>query len=52
MSAAYIKMHFRLGFFMEAYNINPDMNLNWVKIVCNIRDDRADSKSHDWQARG
>ena len=40
MSAAYIQVHFRLDFFMEANNMNPDKtaplrsSLIWVHIVC------------------
>ena len=43
MPAAYIQVHFRQDFFMEANNMNPDQtapkggsSLIWVDIVCNI----------------
>ena len=42
MSAAYIEVHFRLDFFMEANNMNPNQTatkeqfLIWVHIVFNI----------------
>ena len=41
MSAAYIQVHFRLDFFMEVNNMNPDQtalgsSLIWVHIACNI----------------
>ena len=29
MSAAYIQVHFRLDFFMEANNMNPDQTAAW-----------------------
>ena len=54
-------MHFRLDFFMEANNMNPDQtapnggSLIWVHIICNTNylriytDERAENKRHDWQ---
>ena len=36
MSAANIQVHFRLDFFMEANNMNPDQTASKVHIVYNI----------------
>ena len=55
-SAAYIQVHFKLDFIMEANTMNLYQTaLIWVHIVCNIgysrkwADERADDKSWDWQ---
>ena len=36
MSAAYIQVHFRLDFIMEANTMNSDQTAPLVLIVCNI----------------
>ena len=56
-SAAYIQVHFRLDFIVEANNMNL-YNLTapkiWVHVVCNIdklrasEDKLADDKCRDW----
>ena len=56
MSAAYIEVHFRLDFFMEANNMNPNQTatkeqfLIWVHIVFNIGYLRTEAdKRSRWQ---
>ena len=34
-SAAYIQVHLKLDFFVEANNMNPDQTVPKVRIVCN-----------------
>ena len=56
MSAVYSQVHFRLDFFMEANNMNPDQTgdcSNLGPYCCKIGYLRgADDKSYDWWAKG
>ena len=58
-SAAYVQVHYKLDFSMEANTMNSDPTTPFVCNICYLRTSQehkqtggADDKSRDWRAKG